>query len=358
MASNVPTSTGLISSWFVEDLVLDRPDAKAKHIIQCIGSSSLDKGKEFAKKHCPNASPTIYGTYQEVYNNLDVDCVYIGTPHSFHKQNCLDAIAAGKNVLCEKAFTINAAEAKEVFDAAEKKGVYVHEAMWLRHRPLVVELRSLLFDDKVIGDVFRMSSDFSLLIDIPNLPDTSRYKDLNLGAGTLLDLGIYPLTWSFLALDPNKPGASEKPNVFATQTHIDGVEVTSSILLQYPSTGRQGVVTSTTMSGLRDPVVCRIQGTKGHVDVEGAAAAAPLSFTVYRRKPGTKSDTKDDFETKKYDYPKIGRGFIYEADNTAVDIAAGRKESAIMPWGETIRVMEIMDEIRKQGGTKYPQDQA
>jgi hypothetical protein len=117
-------ATGMISSWFVEDLVLDRPDAKAKHVIQCIGSSSLEKGKDFAAKHCPKASPTVYGTYDEVYSDPDVDCVYIGTPHSFHKQNCLDAIAAGKNVLCEKAFTINAAEAKEVFDAARKKDVY------------------------------------------------------------------------------------------------------------------------------------------------------------------------------------------------------------------------------------------
>ncbi|ETI24927.1 hypothetical protein G647_04297 [Cladophialophora carrionii CBS 160.54] len=362
MAANVPicrwgiVSTGLISSWFVEDLVLDRPDAKANHVIQCIGSSSLEKGKAFAAKYCPKASPTVYGTYEEVYNDPNVDCVYIGTPHSFHKKNCLDAIAAGKNVLCEKAFTINAAEAREVFAAAEKKNVYVHEAMWLRHRPLVAELRKLLFEDKVIGDVFRMASDFSLLIDIPNLPDTSRYKDLNLGAGTLLDLGIYPLTWSFLALDPNTPEDSERPKILATQTHLHGVEVTSSVLVQYPSSGRQGVVTSTTMSGLRDPVVCRIQGTEGRVDVEGAAPALPLSFAVYRRKAGTKNDTKDDLDSKKYDYPQIGRGFIYEADNTALDIAAGRKESAIMPWKETLRVMEIMDEIRKQGGTIYPQD--
>ena len=340
----------------MEDLVLDRPDAKAKHVIQCIGSSSLDKGRDFAKKYCPNASPTVYGTYEEVYSDPDVDCVYIGTPHGMHKKNCLDAIAAGKNVLCEKAFTINASEAKEVFDAARKKNVYVHEAMWLRHRPLVAELRKLLFEDKVIGDVFRMSSDFSLLIDIPNLPDTSRYKDLNLGAGTLLDIGIYPLTWAFLGLDPKTPQESERPEILAKQTQLHGVEVTSSILIRYPSTGSQGVVTSTTMSGLQDPVVCRIQGTAGHIVVEGTAPSHPLSFTIHRRKPGTKNDTKDDFMSKKYDYPQVGRGFIFEADNTALDIAAGRKENEIMPWKETLRVLEVMDEIRRQGGTKYPQD--
>jgi predicted dehydrogenase len=89
----------LISSWFVEDLVLPRKDAKAKHIIQAIGSSSLQKGTDFVAKHIPKSSPTMYGSYEEVYAGLEVDFVYIGTPHAFHKKNCLDAIAAGKNVL-------------------------------------------------------------------------------------------------------------------------------------------------------------------------------------------------------------------------------------------------------------------
>lgn len=312
----------------------------------------LQKGKDFAAKHCPNSTPTIYASYQEVYADPNVDCVYIGTPHSFHKQNCLDAIAAGKNVLCEKAFTINAREAREVFEAARQKGVYVHEAMWLRHTPLVADLRKLLYHDKVIGDVFRMSSDFGLLVDIPSLPSTSRYKDPQLGAGTLLDLGIYPLTWAFLVLDPNDPDNPEKPTVSATQTHLHGVEVTTSVLLQYASSGRQGIVTSTTMSSQIGRDVCRIQGTEGYIEVEGATPAHPLAFTVHVRRKGEESS----YDSKTHDYTQAGQGYFYEADNTALDIAAGRTESAIMPWSETLRVMELMDEIRRQGGTRYPQD--
>ncbi|KAK4940204.1 hypothetical protein LTR10_019633 [Elasticomyces elasticus] len=358
MSSNFPTcrwgivSTGMIASWFVADLVLDRPDAKAKHIIQSIGSSSVQKGKDFASKFCPQSSPTIYGSYEEVYADPSVDCVYIGTPISFHKQNCLDAIAAGKNVLCEKAFTMNAREAKEVFEAAQKKGVYVHEAMWLRHRPMVAKLRQLLYQDRVIGDVFRMSSDFFDRLDIPNLPETSRYKHPKFGAGTLLDIGIYPLTWALLTLDSNTPDNAERPKVLASQTHLHGVEVTSSIVVQYPSSGRQGVITSTHMSSKPSNLVCRVYGTEGYIDVTGEAPSMPHFFTVYGR--------KEDYQTfdqgRKYEFPHVGLGFIFEADNTALDIAAGRKESAIMPWQETIRVMELMDEIRKQGGTEYPQD--
>src|SRR6266536_5213674 len=112
MTSEIPTvrwgiiATGLISSWFVQDLVLSRKDAKANHKIQAIGSSSLQKGKDFVKKYIPNTSPTVYGSYEEVYSDPQVDIVYIGTPHAFHKKNCLDGINAGKHILCEKAFTI------------------------------------------------------------------------------------------------------------------------------------------------------------------------------------------------------------------------------------------------------------
>ncbi|KAJ2978915.1 hypothetical protein NUW58_g7342 [Xylaria curta] len=148
-------ATGLISFWFVEDIVLSRPDAPVKHVIQAIGSSSKAKGEAFAAKHCPNSKPTIYDSYEAACKDPEVDIVYIGTPHSFHKQNCLDAIAHGKNVLCEKAFCLNAREAREVFAAAKEKGVYVAEAMWLRHRPLFKTLMKLLHEEKVIGDRHR-----------------------------------------------------------------------------------------------------------------------------------------------------------------------------------------------------------
>ncbi|KJK61412.1 MviM [Aspergillus parasiticus SU-1] len=342
-------TTGLISSWFVEDLVMPQETPKVNHIIQAIGSSALEKGQKFAAKYCPQSTPTIYASYEEVYNDPNVDVVYIGTPHSFHKRDCLDAIRAGKPILCEKAFTLNAAEAREVFAAAAEKNVYVHEAMWLRHRPLVHELRRLLYEEKVIGDVFRTIVDFALDVDIPSLPPTSRYKDPALGAGSLLDLGVYALTWAMLTLDPKSPGASELPQVLATQTHLHGVEVTTGVLLRYLSSGRQGIVSSTTMMPV-DPVhIARIQGTKGYIDVEGPAASMPLSFTVYEKNAAEKGG-------KKFDFPRIGRGYIYEADNTALDVLAGRKQNEHMPWSETLRVMEIMDEIRRQGGTRYPVD--
>ncbi|KAK1676966.1 dimeric dihydrodiol dehydrogenase [Colletotrichum godetiae] len=350
-------ATGMISSWFVEDLLISRSDAKVKHIVQAIGSSSVQKGQDFSRQYCPNSKPAIYGSYAEVYADPNVDIVYIGTPHAFHKQNCLDAIEAGKPILCEKAFTINTRETKEVFALAKAKGVYVAEAMWLRHRPLVQDLQRMLHKEKVIGDVFRVYSEFGLGLDIPNLPDSSRYKQPHLGAGSLLDLGIYTLTWAILGLDAGTPSSSEKPNILAAQSHDGAVEVTTSVILHYPSTGRQGVVTSTTMATGNPDVLARIQGTKGTIEVHGTVPSDPDSFTVYStfERDQIKGIIGRD-AVKTFDYKPVGRGYYWEADNAALDVLAGKLESDVMPWAETIRVIEMMDEIRRQGGTVYPQD--
>ncbi|KAJ3570400.1 hypothetical protein NPX13_g5743 [Xylaria arbuscula] len=349
-------ATGLISFWFVEDLVLSRPDAPVNHVIQAIGSSSKEKGEAFAAKHCPNSKPKIYDSYEAACKDPEVDVVYIGTPHGFHKKNCLEAIAHGKNVLCEKAFTLNAREAREVFAAAKEKGVYIAEAMWLRHRPLFKQLMKLLYEDKIIGDVFRMWSDFGREWDVPNLPATSRYRDLALGAGTLLDLGIYSLTWGITTLDPKIPKNSETPKILAAQTFEVGIEVATSIILQYGSSGRQGVITSTTKVDGNPDMVARIEGTAGTIEVVGPTTSDPKYFVVYPKFSTDAAGNTKRGEGKRYDFEVPGRGYTYEADATALDILAGKKESDVMPWSESIRVMEIMDEIRRQGGTVYKAD--
>ncbi|KAJ1322947.1 D-xylose 1-dehydrogenase (NADP) [Microdochium nivale] len=388
MADNIPTcrwgiiTTGLISSWFVADLVAPRPDARAKHIIQAIGTSSEQKGKDFIKKFITDVdtgsiqhNPTLYTSYDEVYNDPNVDCVYIGSPHGLHYRDLKSAISAGKNVLCEKAFTINAREAREVFALAKEKNVYVAEAMWLRHRPLIRDIRKQLYDEKVIGDVFRTACDFRMPLDFSKLDQTSRHKNLGLGAGSLLDIGIYSLTWAMLTLDPSTPAeggikaktsatrdgetSSEKPVVVATQSFepTAGIETSTAAIIKYPSTGCTGVITSTmnTRRG-KGHHFATIEGTEGFIEVEGNAPSHPTKFTVFPKWTGDGPGSKPE-PLASYEYPlEPHQGFVYEADNAALDIAAGRKESTVMPWAETVRVMEIMDSIRKQGGTKYPQD--
>jgi predicted dehydrogenase len=265
----------------------------------------------------------------------------------------MDAIRAGKNVLCEKSFTINAKQAQEIFEAARQKNVYVAEAMWLRHRPLYRELHRLLHEEKIIGDVFRAFSDFASGVDIASLPASSRYRDLTLGAGSLLDVGVYTLTWLRVALGDQV----EPPQIVAKQTHEDGIEITTSAILQY-SSGQQGIGTSTTKAlGAPGEVFAVVHGTNGYIEISGGAPSMPESFTVWKKQTGNPERAffpREACEGQKYDFPKIGRGFVWEAEHTALDILAGRKESSIMPWDETLYMMDIMDEIRAQGGTSYP----
>lgn len=123
-----------MSTKFVQDLLVARPTALATHQIVAIGSSSLDKATKFTQTvfaDAPSsdavAKPRLYADYQGVYDDADVDIVYVGTPHALHKENCLDAIARGKHLLCEKPFTINEKDAREVVERAREKGVYVLE---------------------------------------------------------------------------------------------------------------------------------------------------------------------------------------------------------------------------------------
>jgi predicted dehydrogenase len=344
--------TGLISSWFVQDLVLPRPDAKARHVIQAIGSSSLNKGKDFANEHCPRISPTIYGSYEEVYADPSVDIVYIGTPHAFHARNCMDAIAAGKHVLCEKAFAMTAAEARKVFNLARARGVFIMEAMWTRFFPLMRTLQAVLHEEKAIGRIQRIFCDFSLDMNIESLGPDSRLKNPKLGAGTLLDIGIYSVTWGLLALDPNIGDHAQKPSLIASQTLSSNIDVATALILSYPS-GAQAVLTSSSSFKTAHDF-CRIEGTEGFITVSGPAASAPETFVVHAK--ANASNVDSGVSGKKYEFDKPGRGFYWEADAVAIDIAEGRTENAIMPWAETIRVLQILDETRRQGGARFPQD--
>lgn len=348
-----------MSSWFVDDLLVDRPDPKASHIVQAIGSSSLDKGSAFAEKHCAGRNPSVYGSYKQVYADPQVEVIYVGTPHGLHKRDCLDAIEAGKHVLCEKAFTLSTKEAEEVFAAAKAKGVFVMEAMWLRFMPVVQELKRKIYEEGAIGEVRRIVCDFSMDMGIRKLGPESRLRNPSLGAGSLLDIGIYPLTWALLTLSDKLGEEAEMPDVAGLQSLYEGIDIASAFLLRFPSTGKLAVLSCST-EGKTDRAFCRIEGTSGTIKVEGQATSHPAAFSIWRRAthpdPGDVLTFDKENETFRFDQPPGQFGYYYEADAVAVDIAAHKTENALMPWAETIRVMKILDEIRRQGGARFPQD--
>lgn len=214
--------------------------------------------------------------------------------------------------------------------------------------PLVRQLLKMVHEEKVIGEVQRVFCDFGLPVDIQKLPNDSRLKNPALGAGSLLDIGIYSLTWGLMLLDEGIAGMAETPKVFSAQSISHGIDVATSILLLYPQNGRQGILTST-LGSKTDPIFATIEGSYGKIHIEGVAASVPSSYRVIPR------DASSEPTVFKAPH-KFGRGFFYEADAVAIDIAAGRTQNDIIPWEESLRVMALMDGIRERGGAKFPQD--
>jgi dihydrodiol dehydrogenase / D-xylose 1-dehydrogenase (NADP) len=189
--------------------------------------------------------------------------------------------------------------------------------------------------------------DFGLDMPLDMQPPGSRIADVKLGAGALLDIGIYPLTWAAMILSSAPENGAEEPDVTSSLT-LDlktGADSICSIILSYHKLSAQAICTAS--YNCKSPSeFARIEGTEGTIIIEGPAASKPLALIV--RQKG-----KDE---ERIEFPVRGWGFFYEADAVAKDIRAGRKQNPIMPWSETVRMMRLMDGVRKTAGLTYPQD--
>lgn len=344
---------GNISGLFVHDLLLNNErNERVKHIVKSIGSSSKSRGEQFiqtnkiTKENNCGVVPEVQ-LYEDLYANPDVDIIYVGTPHPFHKEQVTQGLNHGKHILCEKPFTLNADDAQELIDLAKSKGLYLLEGVWTRFFPSVVKLKKLIFDDKALGDINRLVMDFSFDAELDKVPETSRIRSNELGGGALLDIGIYNLTYTRILLDDKlgKNATGFDVKAFQTIDLKDKVDFTSSMLVKYEN-GKQAVLTCSNHVSSPSPYL-RLDGTKGYVEMFSDNPARPKRFRVV---------FKDGRDTIDYDDTSGYIGFIYEANALFDDIQAGRLESGIMPHDETMLVMNIMDGIRKESGLRYAAD--
>ena len=226
-------------------------------------------------------------------------------------------------------------------------------AVWTRFFPVVKKLQSLLHDEQVIGDVSAAFIDFGMHMPIGDKDPNVRTASRALGAGVLLDLGIYTLTWAALGLDASP---KRKPNVEPTISssmifHSDTdpekkVDEETAIILNYPDLKAQAVCTSSLLH--RTPSeFARFAGPKGTVSVGGFACSKPGYLVV---RANGQPEQKLEFEVQ-------GKGFHYEADAVAEDIRSGRTENATCSWNETLKIMSRMDAVRAQNGLIYPQEE-
>jgi predicted dehydrogenase len=349
-------ATGAIARQFTKDLLVDPTTRGAndiKHEVVAVGSSSsVEKSKEFIKAVGAPASTAAYSNYDDLVHDPNVDVIYVATPHTYHYENAKSALNAGKHVLCEKPFTINAEQIKHLKQIANEKNLFLMEAVWTRYFPLVLDLQKKLFEDKIIGKIHRTSADLGVNFGLDDLPYTSRLIDPKLGGGALLDLGIYALTWVFLInyWDPDNKLKAPRFNGTIIKTPISGVDEHTAITFAFDE-GRTSAVATTSMSSPSNrEAPIRIEGSKGVVTVQWAPYS-PASYTVYKY-----IDRERVGEGEVHPFPiPAGRGMFWQADEVARCLQAGKKESDRMSLDESILVTSIMDKVRYDNDFRYPE---
>ncbi|EUC54866.1 dimeric dihydrodiol dehydrogenase, putative [Rhizoctonia solani AG-3 Rhs1AP] len=351
---------GGISSKFVKDLLIDpstRGVVDVSHVITAVASRSLLRGQEWIKETCPdNASAIeVYGTYEELLEDPHVDIIYIGTPHSHHFQNAKSCLNARKHVLCEKAFTVNAAQARALKALAKSKNLFLMEGMWTRFFPLVKSVQQELASG-VIGDVKRVYADFGepYAHPIASLPPTHRMLSPALAGGTLHDLFPYPLFWALITLYHLPANERTPPSQIAASSILHpntGVDIQTTAILNFAKIGAQAILSSSLeVPTPRDQVVL-IQGTKGDLVIPLIPPGRPTKYYI-RLRSEEKRNANYDESARTFDIP--GHGLFWEADECARCLARGEIESSSMPLDESIFAMDILDEIRRQTGIKFP----
>lgn len=298
--------------------------------VECyaVASRTLEKAETFAKEH---GFQKAYGSYQELAADPDVELVYIATPHSNHYADMKLCIEHKKPVLCEKAFTMNSGQAKEIAELAKKNGVFVTEAIWTRYMPSRKIINEVL-ESGVIGKAFTLTANLSYVI-----ADKPRIVMPELAGGALLDVGVYGLNFAFMHFGTEIERIES--SVQFTDTGVDGQE---TITLFYKD-GRMAVLTHGIYA--RSDRKGIIYGDKGYMVVENINN--PQSVSVF--------DTEDKL-IKKIDIPEQISGYEYQIIESMEAIQNNKIESESMPLADSVYVMEIMDGIRKQWGLVYPQE--
>jgi predicted dehydrogenase len=270
--------------------------------------------------------------YQRLLADDSVDVVYVATPHAQHHQIVLAALNAGKHVLCEKAFTVNAREASELIEMARRKNLFLMEAVWSRFLPSMQRAFDIAASGE-LGDVHWVSADLGF--PAPYSP-TSRLWARQDGGGALLDIAVYPLLWALGTLGfPQTVSATGFVN-------DDGVDAQNAMTLGY-NHGAQVQLTSSLLS--HGPRTATIAGSLGFLQSLGSINN-PRKLTVVKG--------RDERRTEVFDV--VGKGYTYELREVTRCIQQGLTESPVMPLEDSLNTMRLFDGVRAQLGVSYPND--
>jgi predicted dehydrogenase len=316
--------TGRIAAQFADGLAV-LPDAA----LVAVGSRAQESADAFGDRFDVSRR---HASYEALAEDPEVDVVYIATPHPFHQENSILCLRAGKAVLCEKPFAINAGQAQAVIDLAREEGLFLMEAMWTRFLPTMRKLRELLAAE-TIGPVQMMSADFGFRSEFD---PTSRLFDPALGGGALLDVGVYTLSLAEMTLGP--------PARITSMAHIGetGVDEQAVVVLGFGS-GQMALLSTSVRTTTSQEAT--LLGTEGQIKVHAPWwQSQKLSLTLSGQ------------GTEVLELPFAGNGYQYEAQAVMDCLRERRQQSAVMPWDETLSVMRTMDRVRAQWGLRYPME--
>lgn len=294
-----------------------------------VGSRTSESAAAFAARH---AARHAHADYASVADDAEVDVVYVATPHSLHRDNTLMSLRAGKAVLCEKPFAINANEAASMIEEARARGLFLMEAMWTRYVPAVVRFRELLAEGAigeaqlmVAGGAYQPAPD----------PDFYLFRP-ELGGGVLLDAGVYLVSMASMIFGP--PSSVAAVGTLAQQ----GIDEQEAILLAHEAGGIATLYVSLRAQSAPDMTVL---GTAGRIHLH-PPIFAPRRLTL----------TRYDGTDETFELPFAAEGYQFQAEEVGACLRAGRLESTLMQLDETLGIMQTMDAIRDQLGLRYPME--
>ncbi|MDP2337810.1 MAG: Gfo/Idh/MocA family oxidoreductase [Bacteroidota bacterium] len=313
---------GKIARKFVDDLQL-LPNAR----LYAAASRSLENAQTFASEF---GFEKAYGSYEEMVNDSEVDVVYIASPHSHHFEHSLLCLSHRKAVLCEKAFAINSREVSLMIEAARKNSTFLMEAFWTRFQPSFLKAMEIIRSGE-LGALKLVRSDFAFNAEYN--PEKRLYN-VDLGGGSLLDIGIYPIFMSLMALG--------KPVEIKTMASFCPTGAEESILMSFSYPG--GEMASLVSS------FASYSSTQTEFSCENGFVRLNRRFYT----PTTLTYWKFGEDEKTITFEKgIGFGYELEAAHVMECLDAGKIESDLMPLSASADLMEIMDRVRKDAGIVF-----
>ncbi len=320
---------GIIGAGKIAGVVADTLNQMHAFCPYAIASRDIDKANAFGDEH--NIEKR-YGSYEELINDPDVELVYIATPHAFHAQQAKMCLEAGKPVLVEKAFSYDSVTTAEILTLANQKNLFCGEAMWIRFLPMYIVLQQQIAQG-VIGNITNMTCTLGY-----DLRHKERLLNPALAGGALLDLGVYPINLASMLF------GTEPVSISSTCAKLEtGVDAHCNIQIGYK--GAKTANMFCTMMYKPDNNA-RIYGDKGYIEIDNINN--PESFRIYQ------GDHKLVLETKIPDRQITGYEYEFMAARDAIIL--GACESPEMPHDETLRIMRIMDGLRKTWNVKFPME--